>query len=522
MPEEIERADVVVLGGGPGGYVAALCAARRGASVVLVEKERVGGTCLNVGCIPTKALTTSAELLLRARRAREFGLSIPRVAVDLPALMEFKRTTVDQLVGGVELLLRARRVTLMKGAARLLSPTVLSVNENGGPRTVSARHVILAPGSIPAEPPIEGRDLPGVMTSTQALAIDSVPARFVVVGGGVIGLEFACIYEALGSQVTVLEMAPTVLAGVTDEAIAERLRVLLRRRGMTVETNTTVQRIARNGDALEVQATGPSGPSAFQADGRRVRPPPGGQEHAGALDDGLAALARRVDSQGAPSARDAVHGPARLDDDAPPPEKQREPSRDDLVRGTGEHRRSHLEHGDVTAQRLVDAGELEPDHPGADDHEPSGDRLDLQRLRAGHDPGEIAPLDRRIGGHRSGREDDVVGGEDRRTIRSFDVDGVGPLEPRHAAEKRDVTRPQEQLHTRDELVDGGALVLHEARQVRCSLRDRDPELARPPGLKQQLRGGRPRLGGNAAHVETGPADPLLLHEDDSRAALRCT
>ncbi|RIK35492.1 MAG: dihydrolipoyl dehydrogenase, partial [Chloroflexi bacterium] len=205
---------LAVLGGGPAGYVAALRAAQLGAQVVLIEKERVGGTCLNVGCIPTKALTTSTELLLKARRAHEFGLFVTNVAPDLPALMNYKQETVDGLVGGVEHLLKEAGVTLLHGEGRLTAPTTLQVRLNSGDTiTVSAHQVILAPGSVTARPPIPGLDLLGVITSTEALDISDIPARLVVIGGGVIGLEFACIYEALGSQVSILEMMPTLLPG---------------------------------------------------------------------------------------------------------------------------------------------------------------------------------------------------------------------------------------------------------------------------------------------------------------------
>jgi dihydrolipoamide dehydrogenase len=246
-----ERYDLAVLGGGPGGYVAALRAAQLGSRAVVIEKERVGGTCLNVGCIPTKALTTSTELLLKARRAHEFGLVIPTAAPDLPALMEYKQGTVDALVGGVEHLLRKAGVAVLRGTGQLTGPTTISVQaDTGDGVSVSARRVILAPGSITARPPIPGLDLPGVMTSTEALDISDVPAHLIVVGGGAIGLELACIYEALGSRVTILEMMPTLLPGATDEAIALRLALLLRRRGMAVISGAHVEEIASSGSGF--------------------------------------------------------------------------------------------------------------------------------------------------------------------------------------------------------------------------------------------------------------------------------
>jgi len=249
--------DLAILGAGPGGYVAALRAAQLGARVALIEKGRVRGTCLNVGCIPTKALTTSAELLLKARRAAEFGVSIPSALPDLPSLMAYKQAAVDRLVGGAEQLLKGRKVTLARGEGRLVRPDKLRVTDaEGNAVEISARHVVLAPGSVTARPPIPGLDLPGVMTSTEALDIAKVPAHLMVIGGGVIGLEFACIYEALGSRVTILEMMPTLLPGATDAALAKRLASILRRRGMAIHTRATVQAIEPTEGGLRVTFSG--------------------------------------------------------------------------------------------------------------------------------------------------------------------------------------------------------------------------------------------------------------------------
>ncbi len=261
--------DLAILGAGPGGYVAALRAAQLGVRVALIEKDRVGGTCLNVGCIPTKALTTSTELLLKARRASEFGVSIASALPDLPLLMAYKQAAVDRLVGGVEQLLSGRKVTLLQGEGRLVRPDTLRVTDSAGEAVeVSARQVVLALGSVPARPPIPGLELPGVMTSTEALDISEVPAHLIVIGGGVIGLEFACIYEALGSRVTVLEMMPTLLPGGTDEALARRLAAILQRRGMTIHTGATVQTIEPAGSGLRVIFAGAKGEGMVE--GERV------------------------------------------------------------------------------------------------------------------------------------------------------------------------------------------------------------------------------------------------------------
>jgi dihydrolipoamide dehydrogenase len=262
-----EHYSLVIIGGGPGGYVAALRAAQLGAKVALIERERVGGTCLNIGCIPTKALTTSTELLLQARRAGDFGVMIPSTGFDLGKMMAYKQDTVDGLVGGVELLLRERKVSLIHGDGYVIRPGLVRVTDKAGAVSeVEAEQIILAPGSVTARPRIPGLDLPGVMTSTEALDITEVPERLIIIGGGVIGLEFACIYEALGSQVTVLEMMPSLLPGVTDESLAKRLALALKRRGVAVQTGAQVQEIAPSLAGLHVTYDSPKGCGGVEGD----------------------------------------------------------------------------------------------------------------------------------------------------------------------------------------------------------------------------------------------------------------
>lgn len=262
-----DRYNVAIIGGGPGGYVAALRAAQLGASVALIERKRVGGTCLNIGCIPTKALTTATELLLRARRAGDFGVTIPTAGVDLPKMMAYKQETVDGLVSGVEFLLRERKVTLLRGTARLVRPDTVQVTAaSGAISEIEADQVVLAPGSVTARPPIPGLDLPGVITSMEALNITDVPARLVVIGGGVIGLEFACIYAALGSQVSVLEMLPGLLPGATDESLARRLALILKRRGMQIQTGAPVQAITPAETGLRVTFESQKGSDSVEGD----------------------------------------------------------------------------------------------------------------------------------------------------------------------------------------------------------------------------------------------------------------
>jgi len=240
--------DVAILGGGPAGYAAAIRAAQRGALVAVIEERRIGGTCLNRGCIPTKAMARDAELLVALRSGAFAARAGGDVLLDVPRLLARRAEVVETLVSGVEGLLARHRVRLVAGQGRVAAPGAVAVSrEDGSAEIVSARAILVATGSEPVVPPIPGADLPGVVTSDGLLALDRVPASMVVIGAGVIGTEFASIYAALGTRVAIVEMAD-FLMGV-DVPLARRYRAILKRQGVAVSTGVQVTDIAPAGDA---------------------------------------------------------------------------------------------------------------------------------------------------------------------------------------------------------------------------------------------------------------------------------
>ena len=240
--------DLVVIGGGPGGYVAALRGAQLGAHVALVEEKRVGGVCLNEGCIPTKALARSVELLLDIERAQEFGILVSEPALDFAKMMARKEMVVERLVSGVEALLQARQVELFQGRGRLLASNKVSV----GGEELSTRSIIIATGAEPGKPPVPGLDLEGVLTSSEILELGEAPPDLVIVGGGVIGMEFASIFNALGTKVTVIEMLPSLLPSV-DEELSRRYLNLVRREGIEVHLNSPLRGVQQKRTGLLVE-----------------------------------------------------------------------------------------------------------------------------------------------------------------------------------------------------------------------------------------------------------------------------
>lgn len=258
--------DLVVIGGGPGGYVAAIRAAQLGQTVALVEKEQLGGTCLNRGCIPTKALVKAANLWREINSCQEFGFSVSAPKLDMAAVQTRKNQVVAALRSGVETLMKGNKIKVYHGRAEVAEAGRVRVQPDTGEAVVlEARNLILAHGSAPARVPIPGADLPGVITSDEALDLDSVPGRMVIIGGGVIGIEFAGIFASFGTEITVVEILPAILPMV-DEEISRRLTPLLKKAGIAVRTRTRVEAIQQKGDGLAVEIEGAAGKEVLAAD----------------------------------------------------------------------------------------------------------------------------------------------------------------------------------------------------------------------------------------------------------------
>lgn len=246
--------DVMVIGSGPGGYHAALRAAQLGLKVACVEKEAVGGVCLNVGCIPTKALLHVAAGLRESRSADEYGISYGKPKLDLDRLMGWKGGVVRKLTGGVSQLFKGNKVTLLEGEARFVDPHTVTVGE----KRHSARAFIVATGSRPIEVPGFETDGDVVVDSTGALMVQEVPKRFLAIGGSAIGLEFADIYNALGAEVTVVEMMDRIVPSA-DAQIAGELAKALSKRGIAIKTATKAAAMKKTGKGTEVTLEGKSG-----------------------------------------------------------------------------------------------------------------------------------------------------------------------------------------------------------------------------------------------------------------------
>ncbi len=250
MPEK--KKDVIVIGGGPAGYVSAIRAAQLGAAVTLVEKEALGGTCLNVGCIPTKALARTAELYARTLELGEMGIRAGEVTLDFTAVQERKKKVVQTLQGGVAHLLKSGGVEHIQGEAALKGPGKVEITAGKEkPVALEATNVIIATGSCSVELSDIPFDGERILDSNQALELKEVPSSMLVIGGGVIGMEFASIFAHLGCSVTLVELLPEILTFV-DEEVVNTLKKELARKGVVICTSSRVVKVESGKESATV------------------------------------------------------------------------------------------------------------------------------------------------------------------------------------------------------------------------------------------------------------------------------
>ena len=251
MAEGTGSYDIVILGGGSGGYACALRAAELGQRVALIEKDKVGGTCLHRGCIPTKALLHAAEIADQSRESAKFGVKTTFEGIDVPSVQRYKDSVVDRLWKGLQSTIASRKIDTIEGSGRLESPTSVRV----GDAVYEAEHVVLATGSVPRSLP--GLEIDGtrVITSDDALKLDRVPGSVVILGGGVIGVEFASVWRSFGAEVTIVEMLPQLLP-LEDETSAQVLQRAFRRRGIRFELGSVFESVKHTDTGVVVTLEG--------------------------------------------------------------------------------------------------------------------------------------------------------------------------------------------------------------------------------------------------------------------------
>ena len=261
-PAAEEKGSVLVIGGGPGGYVAAIRAAQLGAKVTIVEKDAFGGTCLNRGCMPTKAMLHSSEIYEAATSSENIGISCDNVKVDWEKVQGFRASVVEKLTSGVKALLRLNKVTSVSGEAVFTGPKTVKV----GDKELTAEKVIICSGSYPIIPGIPGlKESKATIDSTACLSLDHIPESMVVIGGGVIGLELGSVYRRYGTKVTVVEMQPRLLP-LMDGELTMLAEAKLRSEGLEILTSTSVVAVEDTDKGAKVKVKGPDGEKTIDAE----------------------------------------------------------------------------------------------------------------------------------------------------------------------------------------------------------------------------------------------------------------
>lgn len=257
--------DIIVIGGGPGGYVAAIRAAHLGADVAVVEMDSFGGTCLNRGCIPTKTLYRTAEIMNILKHIEDFGIDAENYNVNIERLQERKNNVIKELVGGVEKLLKGNGVEIIRGKAFLKDKNTVLVETKDGQVTLEGKNIIIATGSKAEMPAIKGIENKNIIVSDDILEFDRIPKDLVVSGGGVVGMEFANIFKAMGSEVTVIVARDSILYDI-DREISKRYKVIAKKSGINILTSTKILEFAEDDNNVIIKCEGKKGELELNCD----------------------------------------------------------------------------------------------------------------------------------------------------------------------------------------------------------------------------------------------------------------
>jgi dihydrolipoamide dehydrogenase len=255
----VKTVDLLIIGGGPGGYTAAIRGAQLGLATAIVERERLGGVCLNWGCVPTKALLRNAEILQTIRHAGEWGITFDNLKYDFPKIIKRSRGIAERVSKGVEYLMKKNKIDYIRGTARLTAPGSVEVTLDGKvAETIAARHIVIATGARPRSLPGVAFDRQRIITSSEAMNLPRQPKSMVIIGAGAIGIEFAYFYNALGTSVTVVEMMSSILP-IEDRELTKMLESSLRKQGLTIMTEARVESVKAGPNDVKVTVKTPDG-----------------------------------------------------------------------------------------------------------------------------------------------------------------------------------------------------------------------------------------------------------------------
>jgi dihydrolipoamide dehydrogenase len=261
-----QQVDFLVIGGGPGGYTAAIRASQLGLSSAVVERDRLGGICLNWGCIPTKALIKNAEMVHAFRKSAEFGISYDNLKIDFAKIIKRSRGVADRISKGVEYLMKKNSIPVIPGEAKLAGKGAVEVKgPDGTLSTIRAKHIVLATGARPRPLPGTPFDRVRIITSSEAMNLPAQPKSMIIIGAGAIGVEFAYFYNAIGTKVTLVEMLPGILP-VEDRELTKLLELSLKKSGIEILTGTSVSGVSASADGVTVKVNGADGERTLNGD----------------------------------------------------------------------------------------------------------------------------------------------------------------------------------------------------------------------------------------------------------------